>query len=152
MKIIKAEKGDKYAIDALRIAKGLGEWFNEIGIKNMEADLFFDNLAVMVENGETLGFACYNSHDGIMQLLWLAVERGHQGKGVGGSLLKWVEEEAMKHRLNVIQVETLPDEDSYEPYKLTRKFYYNHGFTRVGYKKASIKGWDDQVILQKKLQ
>ena len=151
MEIIRAEKGDKYTDDALKIAQGLKEWFNENGLKNIETDLFFDNLVVAVEGGETVGFACYGSYCGIMQLIWLGVERNHQGKGIGTALLKWVEDEARSHGLKLIQIETLPDEDSYEPYKLTRKFYYDNGFSRIAYKKASLEGWDDQIVLEKKL-
>lgn len=151
MEIIKAEKGDKYAAEALRIARGFKEWFNENGLKSIETDIFFDNLAVAVEGGEALGFACYSTYDGVMQLIWLAVERNHQGRGIGTALLKWVENEARGHGLRLIQIETLPDEDSYEPYKLTRKFYYDNGFTRIAYKKARLEGWDDQIVLEKRL-
>ena len=35
-------------------------------------------------------------------------------------------------------METLPEEDSYEPYKQTRKFYYDNGFVRIAYKKARL--------------
>ncbi|MCL4374009.1 MAG: GNAT family N-acetyltransferase [Candidatus Marsarchaeota archaeon] len=151
MEIIRANRVNKYITDALRIAHSLKEWFNENGVKSMEADLFFDNLIVAVEGNETIGFACYSSYDGIMQLIWLAVERGYQGRGVGTKLLNWVEDEARSHGIALIQVETLPDEHSYEPYKLTRKFYYNNGFVRVAYKKARLEGWDDQVVLEKRL-
>ncbi len=86
-----------------------------------------------------------------MQLVWIAVERNHHGMGIGTALLKWIEDEARTHDLMSIQVETLPDEDSYEPYKLTRKFYYDNGFTRIAYKKARLEGRDDQIVLEKKL-
>lgn len=151
MEIIRAKKSDKYIVDALRIARGLKEWFNSNGLKSIETDLFFDNLAVAVEGSETVGFACYGSYDGIMQLIWLGVERNHQGKGVGTALLKWVEDEARSHGLKLIQIETLTDEDSYEPYKLTRKFFYDNGFVKIAYKKARLEGWDDQIVLEKKL-
>ena len=151
MEIIRAKRGDRYVDDALKIARGLKEWFNENGLKSIETDLFFDNLVVAVESGETLGFACYSSYEGIMQLVWIAVERNHHGMGIGTALLKWIEDEARTHDLMSIQVETLPDEDSYEPYKPTRKFYYDNGFTRIAYKKARLEGRDDQIVLEKKL-
>ena len=151
MEVIKAKWGDRHIADALKIAQDLKEWFNENGLKSIEIDLFFNNVAVAVDGNKTLGFACYSSYDGVMQLIWLAVERNHQGMGIGTALLKWVEDEARSHGLTLIQVETLPDEDSYEPYKLTRKFYYDNGFTRIAYKKARLGGWDDQIVLEKRL-
>src|SRR3989338_8092840 len=51
-----------------------------------------------------------------------------------------------------IKVETLPEEDIYKPYERTRAFYYKNGFERVLYKKARVKGWDDQIVLEKKIK
>ena len=151
MEMIRAKWGDRHIADALKIAQGLNEWFNKNGLKSIETDLFFNNVAVAVDGNETLGFVCYSSYDGVMQLIWMAVERNHQGMGIGTMLLKWVEDEARGHGLTLIQVETLPEEDSYEPYKLTRKFYYDNGFVRIAYKKARLEGWDDQIVLEKRL-
>ena len=151
MEMIRAKWGDRHIADALKIAQGLNEWFNKNGLKSIETDLFFNNVAVAVDGNETLGFVCYSSYDGVMQLIWMAVERNHQGMGIGTLLLKWVEDEARGHGLTLIQVETLPEEDSYEPYKLTRKFYYDNGFVRIAYKKARLEGWDDQIVLEKRL-
>lgn len=67
MEIIRANRVNKYITDALRIAHSLKEWFNENGVKSIEADLFFDNLIVAVEGNETIGIACYSSYDGIMK-------------------------------------------------------------------------------------
>ncbi|MCL4403154.1 GNAT family N-acetyltransferase [Candidatus Marsarchaeota archaeon] len=151
MEMIRAKWGDRHIADALKIAQGLNEWFNKNGLKSIETDLFFNNVAVAVDGNETLGFVCYSSYDGVMQLIWMAVERNHQGMGIGTMLLKWVEDEARGHGLTLIQVETLPEEDSYEPYKLTRKFYYDNGFVRIAYKKARLEGWDDQIVLEKRV-
>ena len=151
MEMIRAKWGDRHIADALKIAQGLNEWFNKNGLKSIETDLFFNNVAVAVDGNETLGFVCYSSYDGVMQLIWMAVERNHQGMGIGTMLLKWVEDEARDHGLTLIQVETLPEEDSYEPYKLTRKFYYDNGFVRIAYKKARLEGWDDQIVLEKRV-
>lgn len=57
--------------------------------------------------------------------------------------------EGKKRKLYSIEVETLPDEDEYGPYKITRAFYYKNGFEKILYKKARIKGWDDQIVLEK---
>ena len=71
--------------------------------------------------------------------------------GIGKKLLTWLKKESKKFKLQSINVETLPDEDNYKPYQQTRAFYYKNGFKRILYKKAKIKGWDDQIVLEKKI-
>lgn len=115
----------------------------------MKIDFDFNHLVVAVDDGDVIGFLCYSSNCGKMQLLWMGVKRGLQRKGVGEKLINWLEIEAKKYGRYSIEVETLPDEDDYEPYKKTRAFYYKNGFKRVLYKKARIKGWDDQIVLEK---
>ena len=149
MKIRKATLKDKK--EALAIAGNLKEWFNKDGLRNMSIDFDLNNLIVAVENKKILGFLCYTSYCGKMLLTWMGVKRDFQRKGVGEKLLKWLEKEAKKLKLHTIEVETLPDEDIYEPYKRTRAFYYKQGFKRVAYKKARVKGWDDQIVLEKRL-
>ncbi len=136
---------------ALNIAKELKGWFNEEGIKNMAIDFNLNSLVVTVENKKVVGFLCYTSYCGKMLLMWMGVRKESRRKGVGEKLLKWLEKEAEKLKLYAVEVETLPDEDEYEPYKQTRAFYCKHGFKRIAYKKARIEGWDDQIILEKKL-
>ena len=125
------------------------EWFNAEGIKNMKTDFKLNNLVVAIDEGKVSGFLCYTTYCGKMQLIWMGVKRNTQRKGIGEKLLKWLEKEAKKYKLHSIEVETLPDEDDYEPYKKTRDFYYKNGFKRIFYKKARVKGWDDQIVLEK---
>lgn len=63
-----------------------------------------------------------------------------------------LKKEGKKNGIKKIKVETLPEEYDHKPYELTRNFYYKNGFKRVEYKKARIKGWDDQIILEKDIK
>ena len=83
--------------------------------------------------------------------MWMGVKKEFQRKGVGQKLLTWLEDEGRRFGFHSIEVETLPDEEAYEPYQRTRSFYYKNGFERILYKKARVKGWDDQIVLEKKL-
>lgn len=74
-----------------------------------------------------------------------------QRKGVGTELLNWLVREGKKRKLYFIEVETLPDDDEYEPYKITRAFYNKNGFEKILYRKARIEGWDDQIVLDKRI-
>ena len=142
---------EKYRREAIRIAEELPEWFSKEGIKNIKTDFKLNNLIVAVENERILGFLCYTSYCGKMHLIWMGVKKNKQRKGIGEKLLRWLEKEAKKLELHTIEVETLPDENAYEPYRITRAFYYKNGFKRILYKKAAIKGWDDQIVLEKRI-
>lgn len=137
---------------ALEIAKDLPEWFTKDALKNMKVDFEYNNLIVSKDKKQINGFLCYSTNSGKMVLIWMGVKRNLQRKGIGRSLLNWLENKANRLDLNSIEVETLPEEDDYAPYKQTREFYYKNGFKRIGYKKARIKGWDDQIVMEKKLK
>jgi ribosomal protein S18 acetylase RimI-like enzyme len=149
MLIRKANKGDY--LEAIEIAKNLKEWFTKEAISNMKTDFLHNNLIVAVEGKKIIGFLCYSANSGKMQIIWMGVQRDLQGKGIGEKLLKELEKEARNYNLHSIEVETLPEEKNYGPYNSTRNFYYKNGFKRIAYKKARIKGWDDQIVMKKKL-
>jgi GNAT superfamily N-acetyltransferase len=150
MKIRKATENNKK--ESLKIAKNLKEWFSDEGLKNMKTDFNYNTLIVAVDENKTLGFLCYTTISGVIKILWIGVERSHQRKGIGKNLLKYIEKEGKKNEMKKIEVETLPEEYDHKPYELTRNFYYKNGFKRVEYKKARIKGWDDQIILEKDIK
>ena len=150
MKIRKAISKDKK--EALAIARNLQEWFNEEGLKNMKTDFKLNNVVVAMNKNKVVGFLCYTSYCGKMLLMWMGVKKDFQRKSIGERLLKWLEKEAKKLKLYLIEVETLSDKYNYQLYKVTRAFYYKHGFKRVAYMKARIKGWDDQIILEKRVR
>lgn len=135
--------------ESLKFATDLKEWFTPEGLKNIEVDFNMNSVIVAIDKSKVVGFLCYTSYSGRMLLLWMAVSKDHQRKGIGKKLLSYLKDLSKKLKFHSIEVETLPDEDSYEPYKQTRNFYYKNGFKRVLYKKARIEGWDDQIVLEK---
>ncbi len=149
MKLRQATEQDKKK--AMAIAKSLKEWFNKDGIKNMALDFKMNHLIVAVEKEKVLGFLSYTTYSGKMLLLWMGVKRDTQRSGVGKALVDWLAKESKRLKLYAIEVETLPEEDVYEPYERTRAFYYKNGFNRVLYLKARVPGWDDQIVLERKL-
>ena len=149
MKITKATKNDKK--ESLKLASNLKDWFNKEGLKNMKIDFELNSVVVAKEDKKVLGFLCYTSYCGKMLLMWMGIKKEKQRKGIGQQLLKWLENESKKLGFTSIEVETLPDEDDYEPYERTRSFYYKNGFERILYKKARVEGWDDQIVLEKKI-
>ena len=75
----------------LQIARNLSEWFNEAGIKAMKRDLKEERTFVAVDD-EILGFITVKPlNRKALEILWMAVKRKHQGKGIGTELLSFVE-------------------------------------------------------------
>lgn len=100
--------------------------------------------------GKLLGYTCFgpipettSSYD----LYWIAVSPRHQGKGLGGNLMRETERLARESRATQMFIDT----SGREQYAPTREFY-----ERMGYQKAStIENFyapgDDKVIYLKRL-
>ena len=142
--------------NSLKIAEELSLWFTKEALNNMKKDFSSHNLIVCKNETETVGFLCYsklnNKSDKNMKILWMGVKKEFQRNGIGKRLLNFLVNEAEELGISSILAETLTDKDDYEPYIPTRDFYYKNGFKKIGYKPAEKQGWDDQIILEKKLK
>jgi ribosomal protein S18 acetylase RimI-like enzyme len=77
--------------------------------------------------GQVLGFAYYAQAamtDRTWYLWWIAVTRHTQARGIGGKLLKHIEEDITRLKGRVMFIET----SSLAHYDLTRKFYLKHAY------------------------
>ncbi len=77
--------------------------------------------------GKILGFAYYAPAamtDRTWYLWWIAVTRQTQARGIGGKLLKHIEEDITHLKGRVMFIET----SSLAHYDLTRKFYLKHAY------------------------
>jgi ribosomal protein S18 acetylase RimI-like enzyme len=100
------------------------------------------------EDGQVRGFAYYAPAamtDRTWYLYWIAVNRRIQARGIGGSLLHYVEEDirAQNGRLLLIETSSLPH------YTLTRKFYLKHGYEQAAILKDYYSDGDDMVIFRR---
>jgi ribosomal protein S18 acetylase RimI-like enzyme len=82
------------------------------------------------EGGEVLGFAYYAPAamtDRTWYLYWIAVTKQTQARGIGGKLLRYVENDirAKRGRILLIETSSLPN------YDLTRKFYLKHHYEQA---------------------
>lgn len=150
MKITKANKKEKE--EAIKIAKQLPEWFNKEGILSLKIDFKMNHVAVCKIEDKMIGFLCYTSYGRRMLIMWFGIRKNYQRKNYGKKMLDWLEKESKKLDLKYLELETLPKRYNYPPYETTRNFYYKNGFKQTNYRKASIPGWDDQIILEKKIQ
>jgi ribosomal protein S18 acetylase RimI-like enzyme len=102
------------------------------------------------DKGKVLGFAYFAPAamtERCWYLYWIAVTRQTQAKGIGGTLLKFVENEIRHHQGRQLLIET----SSLPHYELTRKFYLKHNYQEAAIVPDYYAEGDHMVVYRKKL-
>jgi ribosomal protein S18 acetylase RimI-like enzyme len=102
------------------------------------------------EGGRVLGYVYHAPAamtDRTWYLYWIAVSPQTQGRGLGGKLLAFVEDDvrAQAGRLLLIETSSTPH---YEP---TRRFYLKHGYTQAAHIPDFYTDGDGLVVFSKRL-
>ncbi len=100
-------------------------------------------------HGEILGFAYFAPAamtDRTWYLYWIAVSKQTQARGIGGKLLKFVEDDIRQRNGRILLIET----SSLEHYELTRKFYLKHHYDQVATLPDFYADRDDMVVFRKR--
>jgi ribosomal protein S18 acetylase RimI-like enzyme len=102
------------------------------------------------QDGQILGFAYYAPAamtDRSWYLYWIAVTKHTQSRGIGGKLLKHVEDDirASNGRILFIETSSLPH------YDLTRKFYLKHHYEQAAVLADFYANGDNLVVYSKPL-
>ncbi|HEX3148682.1 MAG TPA: GNAT family N-acetyltransferase [Gemmataceae bacterium] len=105
---------------------------------------------VLEEDGERLGFEYHSAEpmtEGTWTLWWIVVRPNTQGKGIGGKLIRWAEEDAktLGARVIFLQTSSLPHSD------LTRRFYLKQGYDQEARLRDFYAAGDDQIVFRKAL-
>jgi ribosomal protein S18 acetylase RimI-like enzyme len=98
--------------------------------------------------GRILGYAYFAPAamtDRTWYLYWIAVTKDTQAKGIGGKLLRYVEDEIHKAAGRVLFIET----SSLPHYAQTRRFYEKHGYEVTGILRDYYAEGDDMVVFRK---
>jgi GNAT superfamily N-acetyltransferase len=109
------------------------------------------HVAIAFEEAAAIvGYAYYGPAPmtlGAWQLWWIAVEKSQQGRGVGGRLLRHVEDDIRANGGRVLFIETgsLP---AYEP---TRRFYRKFGYEQHALLQDFYALGDSRVVFRKVL-
>jgi ribosomal protein S18 acetylase RimI-like enzyme len=80
-------------------------------------------------------------------LYWIAVSKQIQAKGIGGALLRAVEEDIARLRGRLLLIET----SSLPHYDLTRRFYVKHGYTQAAVLADFYADGDAMVVFSKRI-
>jgi GNAT superfamily N-acetyltransferase len=100
------------------------------------------------KDGQVIGFAYYAPTcmtDRGWHLYWIAVSKHIHARGIGGELLRYVEEDIRREggRQLLIETSSLPH---YEP---TRKFYLKHDYEKACVQPDYYADGDDMVVFRK---
>jgi ribosomal protein S18 acetylase RimI-like enzyme len=102
------------------------------------------------DGGETIGYACYGEIActvGSYDLYWIAVDRQHQSRGLGRTLVAESQRQIAALGGRRIYIET-SNRPQYEP---TRQFYLRCGYTVAAVLPDFYSAGDDKVILVKQV-
>lgn len=117
----------------LRIVGRSPEYFSAGEIEQMRRGLAeTDDLYTASVGGEVAGFAAVRRRsEQVAEVLWLAVDLEHRGRGIGSMLLGKVIADLHSTGAEVLEVKILAEEAGYPPYKATRRFYEKLGFIHL---------------------
>ena len=149
-----ATPDDKKALMAIADAIGLfSPQEEELGgmlAAYFDGNLGSDHFWITYDDGEPVGVAYYAPEqyaDGTWNLYFIAVHPDRQGEGLGGKLLRYVEQTLTERGDRILLVETsgLPN------FKQTRAFYRKNGYDEEARIREFYKAGDDKIIFRKAL-
>jgi len=111
-----------------------------------------NHVAVICEEADRVaGYAYYAPAamtDRTWYLYWIAVQPGHQARGIGARLLKYAEEDIRERKGRILFIET----SSLPHYEKTRRFYLKNGYEVTGTLRDYYSDGDDMVVFRKRLE
>jgi ribosomal protein S18 acetylase RimI-like enzyme len=107
-------------------------------------------ILVAETDGTVAGYVCYGETpltEGTWDIYWIAVDRTRQGKGIGGALMREMENRIreLKGRLAIIETSSKAD------YNKTRRFHTSQGYSEIALIPDFYTVGDSKVIMVKRL-
>ena len=136
---------DAAAIAAMsreQIEHGLGWSWTESRVQRSIRDPD-TNVAVVREGGVLVAFGIMSYRDDAAHLLLFAVRRSQQRRGIGSTVLHWLEAVARESGAQRIHVECRRDNDA------ARNFYGEHGYAEQVISAGYYRGTLDAIRLEK---
>ena len=98
----------------------------------IERDARSHDAWVVTESGSVAGIAvAARKSSGGAEILWMAVDAGSRGRGLGTQLLQHVLARLATAGVSVVEAKTLDASSGYQPYEATRAFWEGNGFVQV---------------------
>lgn len=138
--------------EILEIAESLPDWFDEDARRRaIPVDLQHQNGFVALTEGIIVGFITLFICEGRLNIGWLGVRPDYHRDGIGSQLLVCAEEFGKQNGLGEIVTYTLGDGVDYEPYELTRNFYFKRGFKVYQRNKTDNPGCPEEIKIKKQI-
>ena len=137
--------------DALAVARALPEWFNDAGLRQMEADLPRHDGAVAASGAEIVGFVTWSVSEEFGEITWIGVAPGRHRSGIGTRLIDHALDRLREAGVPEARVETLGESVDYEPYERTRAFYRKAGFRYLSSRMTDNPGMPESLWLHRPL-
>lgn len=142
---------DHYA-GIMDVVKELPAWFDEDArTRAIPVDLHFQEGFVALEDEQVLGFITYFVAEGRVTIGWMGVRPSFHRRGIGGALLRALEEFCRSVGIEEIATYTLGDTVDYEPYEGTRDFYFKHGFRIYQRAQTDNPGCPEEIKIKKRV-
>ena len=121
----------------------IADYFNNSNSSDIWLTLEVDGAPVVIAYcaPERLTSGTYN-------LYLIAVLKDHQGKGLGASMMQYIEQmlKEQGHRVLLVETSSLPE------FELTRRFYDKSNYRREAVIREFYQKGEDKIIFWKKLQ
>ncbi len=143
----------KHHSGILAVVENLPEWFDETArTRSVPTDLRHQTGFVAVSEQRVVGFISLYVAEGRMHIGWLAVDRQMHGHGIGSRLLEAAEAMARELRVDELATYTLSESIAYQPYELTRRFYWKHGFKVYKRSRTDNSGCPEEIWISKQIK
>lgn len=135
----------------LAAAEDLPEWFDESAReKSIPIDIRYQEGFVAVSAQRVVGFVTLYVAEGRLHIGWLGVAREFHRQGIGTRLLAAAEMKARELKIDELATYTLGDSVDYEPYDLTRNFYWKRSFSVYKRSKTDNSGCPEEIWISKR--
>ena len=137
----------------LTVAEGLPEWFDEHArSKSIPIDIRHQEGFVAVSGQRVVGFVTHYVAEGRLHIGWLGVDREFHRQGIGSRLVAAAEMRAQDMGIDELATYTLGESVEYEPYELTRRFYWKCGFSVYKRARTDNPGCPEEIWLSKQVK
>ena len=117
---------------AAAIIRGLPDYFTDDVPAQAERDAASHQAWVLTDSGTVTGFAvAARKSPGGAEILWIAIDAAHRGRGHGSRLLGHILDQLGTDGISVVEAKTLDRSSGYRPYEATRAFWDRNGFIHV---------------------
>ena len=144
---------ERYHSGIFAVVEDLPEWFDETAkTKSIPVDIRHQEGFVAVSTQRVVGFVTLYVTESRLHIGWLAVARDFHRQGIGTRLLEASEMKARALGIDELATYTLGDSVDYEPYNLTRNFYWKHGFSVYKRSRTDNAGCPEEIWISKRVK